>query len=297
MLRKLLRPTNRRIRVVVGLLLAGLFCIQCTQTGAVRSSKFVTTVNGRTVGSHDDALRKKIDRLAREDHIALLELCVDNYDRQYRDYTCTLVKQEVIRGTRKGEQWMAVKFMEKPFSVAMKWLPKTPEGHSLYVPVGDRVLYVEGKHNDQMLVRPSNGILRALVGTQKRPPDGKDAMKNTLRPVNLFGFNRSMKSLLNVYREAKKHGHLKQAFGGYKKVAGREAVVLVRYLPPENDYPAYRTEIFIDVQMLVPVAVFGYGWDGDREPITRYIYKDIRFNVGLTDEDFTPEANDMAEPR
>ena len=36
MLRNLLNPTNRRIRLFVGLLLAGLFCIQCTRSEAIR---------------------------------------------------------------------------------------------------------------------------------------------------------------------------------------------------------------------------------------------------------------------
>ena len=97
-----------------------------------------------------------------------------------------------------------------------------------------------------------------------------------------------------VYRKAKRHGQLKEAFGGYMKVAGRKAIVLVRYLPPKKDYPAHKTEIFIDVQALVPTCVKGYDWDGN---ITgRYIYKNLKFNVGLAGEQFTPEANGMAEP-
>jgi len=294
MLKNWLHPTNRRVRIFVGILLAGLFCIQCTQSVTVGGSKLATTT--------DATATERIEKLAREDHIALLELCLENYDKNYRDYTCTLIKQEVIRGTQKPEQWMNVKFMEKPFSVAMRWLEKTPKGaldndqvKKLYVPMGDRVLYVEGKYDNKMVIRISNPLLRGLLGTQKRPPAGKDAMKNTLRPVSLFGFKRGMTSLLGVYRHAEKKGHLKQEFGGYVKIAGRDAIVLVRYLPAEESYPAKRTEICIDLENLVPIRIRGFDWDG--QCTSRYVYKDVEFNVGLDETSFTPQANDIANPK
>jgi hypothetical protein len=294
MLKKLLHPTNRRVRVIVGVLLAGLFCIQCTQSVSVGGSKLEKNTSAKA--------GTKIETLARENHIALLEMCLENYNKNYRDYTCTLIKQEMIRGTQKPEQWMNVKFVDKPFSVAMKWLTKTPDGalpngqvKKLYVPMGDRILYIEGKYDDKMVIRLSSGLLRGLLGTQKRPPDGKDAMKNTLRPVSLFGFKRGIVSLLDVYRQAEKNGHLKQEFGGYVNIAGRDAIVLLRYLPAKEQYPAQRTEICIDLEKLVPVRIMGFDWDG--KCTSRYVYKDVKFNVGLDQTDFTPKANDIADPK
>jgi len=294
MLKKLLHPTNRRVRVFVGILLSGLFCIQCTQSISVGGSKLEKVSNVTAA--------QKIEELAREDHIALLEMCLDNYNRNYRDYTCTLIKQEVIRGTQKPEQWMNVKFMDKPFSVAMGWLKQTPQGaldngqvKKLYVPMGDRILYIEGKYDNKMVIRISNPLLRGLLGTQKRPPAGKDAMKNTLRPVSMFGFKRSITSLLDVYRHAAKKGHLKQEFGGTVNIAGRDAIVLLRYLPPKEQYPAKRTEICIDLETLVPIRIRGFDWDG--QCTSRYVYKDIKFNVGLDETGFTPKANDIADPK
>jgi hypothetical protein len=294
MLKKLLHPGNRRVRVFAGLLLAGLFCIQCTQSKVVGSSKLEKLSTAKAA--------EKIEKLAREDHIALLEMCLANYDKKYRDYTCTLIKQEIIRGTQKPEQWMNVKFADKPFSVAMQWLNKTPKGalannqvKKLYVPMGDRILYIEGKYDGKMVIRITNPLLRGLLGTQKRPPDGKDAMKNTLRPVSLFGFKRGINSLLDVYRQAAKKGHLKQEFGGYVKIAGRDAIVLVRYLPPKEDYPAKRTEVCIDLETLVPIRIQGFDWDG--QCTSRYVYKDVKFNVGLDKAEFTPKANEIADPK
>jgi len=294
MLKKILHPTNRRVRIFVGILLAGLFCIQCTQPVTGGGSKLDKTSTA-TAG-------EKLEKLAKEDHIAFLEMCLKNYEKNYRDYTCTLIKQEIIRGTQKPEQWMQVKFTEKPFSVAMRWLDKTPAGalddgkvKKLYVPMGDRILYIEGKYDNKMVIRISNPLLRGLLGTQKRPPDGTDAMKNTLRPVSLFGFKRGLTNLLDVYKAAKKKGHLKEEFGGYVNVAGRDAIVLVRYLPAKENYPAKRTEICIDLETLVPIRIRGFDWDG--QCTSRYIYKDVEFNVGLDETAFTPKANDIADPK
>jgi hypothetical protein len=294
MLKKIFNPTNSRVRIFVGLLLAGLFCIQCTQqvTGGGSKLEKASTASGNA----------KLEELAKTDHIALLEMCLKNCEKNYRDYTCTMIKQEVIRGTQKDEQWMKVKFTEKPFSVAMRWLDKTPKGalagdkvKKLYVPMGDRILYIEGKYDNKMVIRISNPLLRGLLGTQKRPPDGADAMKNTRRPVSMFGFKRGINNLLDVYRVAKKKGHLKIDFGGYVNIAGRDTIVLNRYLPPKENYPAKRTEICIDLKTLVPIRIRGFDWDG--QCTSRYVFKDVKFNVGLDETAFTPKANDIADPK
>lgn len=271
----------------VGLLLAVLFCIQCTSSQAVRDSKFVTVIDGQTLGGNSPEVLAKVRKLAQTDHIALLEYCLANYDSRYRDYTCRFFKHEKIGGQLGQEQRIAVKCKESPYSVAMKWVENPPQA--------DRIVYVEGKYGNQMLVRPANAFLRSLVGgTVLRQPDGQEAMESTLRPVNMFGFKRSAKSLLEVYRKAKQAGDLKEEFGGFAKVAGRESIVLVRYLPAKKDYPAHKTLTYVDLEYLVPIGVESFDWDG--KLCFRYIYEDVKFNVGLTSEDFLPKANDMAAP-
>jgi len=286
MLKGILRPTNRRVRLVVGLLIAGLFCIQCSRSEAFRRSRFVVPISGQVIGENDPGVSAEVIQLAKTDHIALLEYCLDSYDQRYRDYTCTLVKQERIDHQVTCEQEISAKCLEHPFGVVLAWTEQT-------APMGDRVLYVEGKWGNQMLVRPK-GLFGKLVGTVMRPPDGAEAMRSTLRPVNQFGFRRSLESLLRVYRQARQAGDLKEAFGGFAEVGGRKAVVVVRYLPPKDDYPSYKTVTFIDLEYLVPTAVEGYDWDNNLT--SRYVFKDISFNVGLTVDDFLPAANDMKAP-
>lgn len=280
-LKRLLRPTNRRVRYLVGCLLVGLFCIQCIPTGQEEGSNVLIA---KSASGDGEAAADKVLELAKTDHIALLESCRRNYDRCYRDYTCTLVKQERIKGALGKEQEIAVKFLHSPFSVAMKWLRNAP--------IGDRILYVEGLHGDKMVVRPKSSLLRMLTGgCVLRKPDGADAMRNTLRPVNYFGFQRGLDELLKVYKAAREAGDLEQAFGGFAEVAGRRTLVLERTLPAKDDYPAHKTLIYVDPEYLLPVCIEGYDWDDKLS--SRYVYKDIRFNVGLSPDDFLPEANGM----
>lgn len=282
---RIFRPTNRRVRLLVGLFLAGLFCIQCTTpTSATRESSLATALEGEIVGRNAPAVLAKVDRLARKDHIALLEFCLANYSGRIRDYTCTFEKQEMLHGRLGKLQTIQVKFKESPFSVVLAWVKNAPQG--------DRVLYVEGLRDNQMIVRPTNGFLRSLTGgSVLREPDGAEAMQSTLRPVNMFGFKRGLENLLEVYRAARDHGELREEFGGYYDVEGRKTVKLVRYLPATRDYPAWRTDVYIDLEYLLPVRIEGYNWD--KKLSSSYTYRDVKFNIGLTDDDFLPEQNDL----
>jgi hypothetical protein len=287
------RQTNWRARVLVGLFLIALYC-QCTQivTTNHEAPPQTIVISGEQIDSTlSESVQHLLD-LANQDHVALLEYCQRHIEANYRDFTCTLIKQERLGSRLDKEQTVEAKFMQKPYSVAMHWVKNAP--------IADRSIYVEGKWNNQMMVRPA-GIL-AFAGPQMRKPDDKDVMKNTLRPINQFGFLCSLESLIEVYVQAKKKGDLACEIGltgpdgqqsVFAEVAGRKTIVLIRTLPAREDYPAKRTEIYIDVDSLVPVLVRGYNWDDQLS--SSYLFTDLKFNVGLTPDDFLPEANGMGE--
>ena len=244
------------------------------------------------IRSTDPPAKRKagLDKLAKSDHIALIESCLADYDALRKSYTCTFVKQERLRGAMGKRQTVSVAFMDSPFSVGMKWI-ENPAG-------GDRVLYVEGKYDGDMLVRPT-GLAVFLISTAKVKPDGPDAMRSTRRPVSLFGFKRAMRGLLAVYSRAKAAGDLKQSCDGYVKLAGRDAIVLVRRLPDSDKYTLDApplTKIYIDLDYLVPVMIEGFSADG-KTLIARYQYKDVNFGAVVTADDFRPEKFDLIEPK
>lgn len=300
LLRKAFRPSNRRVRILVGLLLAGLLVMQVAQsvaTGPTQAGTVKVIEETQIVTSEPDLL-DRLRTLAQTDHLALLELCRKELNKGlYDQYTATFVKQEQIRGKLSAEQYIQVKFMSEPFSVAMKWTKNPPTGNAL--------VYVEGKYPDRngksrMIVQPTSDFLRRLVGgSVRRLPDGPDAMKNTLRPCTMFGFENSLESLIRVYNLARKNGECNEQWGyhdektgrdvKFAEVDGRKCIVLTRFLPRRKEYPAGKTIIFIDLEYLLPLRVIGYDWN-DRF-FCNYEYRDVNFNADLSKEDFTPAAN------
>ncbi|MBI5722945.1 MAG: DUF1571 domain-containing protein [Planctomycetes bacterium] len=273
---------KRLLTMFAGLFfIAGLAAAGCQPPGGpvVPRPQYSTT---RPAGVSDE-----IDRLARTDQIALLEKCLAGCGK-YADYACLFIKQERVGGNVKDPQWVDVRFRAQPFSVAMAWRDKDGDGNRLPLPPGDRLIYIEGQYDGKMLVRPS-GLFRGL--TVKKDPEGDEAMANSLRPVTMFGFERGLKNLLDVYVAAKKTGDLKCSFGGYWKIDGRDSLVLVRDLPQKPGYPAKTTTIFIDAEWLVATKIEATEWDDKFQ--SSYEYRQVRFNVGLKDADFTPESNGM----
>ncbi len=273
-------PSTVWIRLSVGLGLLALICIQCSQpSGVVRSAGLATVAFAEEAPAQPDIA--KLVELAKTDHIALLKLCLENCEQTIQDYTCTFVKRERIKGKTGRAQVIAVKFMDQPFSVAMRWRKNAP--------ISDRCLFVEGEHDGNILLRPK-GLL-SVIGTVRRKPDSKDVMAKTLKPITLFGFRRGLEKMIEVYETADTNGDLVARLAGQMDVSGRPTVVLERLLPVGKDYPAYRTKIYIDTERLIPICIEAWDWDG--ELIGRYIYKDIVFNVGFTSDDFTPKANGL----
>ena len=293
MLKRLFRPTNRRVRWLMGALLVGLFCALYpwpTETTADRpSDSFMIVIDGEALGEVSLDAAAQLEQLARTDHIALLELCLEN-SQQYSDYTLTFIKQERINGALRDQQTVDVAFRRDPFSVAMTWTANAPKG--------DRVLYVEGMWDGQILVRPTNGFFRSVTGGQVlRDPTGSEVMESTLRPITMFGFENSLKNLLAVYRRARQGGDLVEEFGGFGQIGGRDVIILVRKLPASDDYPSAKTITYIDMEYLVPIMIEGYDWTTPESRLMcRYVFQDIQFNMDLPDDRFTPQANDMNNP-
>lgn len=282
MIRRLIaRPSNLHIRLMVGLLLAGLAGYLATQGDAdAVSNDYVRTLDRRHLALNSPEMVDELVRLAKTDHVALLEMSLQQA-RRYEDYRGVFIKQERIDGSLRDEQVIRFRHRVAPFSVAMAWEKNAPRG--------DRILYVHGSNHNEMFVRANIPFLRGMVVS--RDPAGEEVMKNTLNPVTRFGFQRGLDNLIEVYKEADKAGDLRIEFGGFTEVFGAKCVRLLRYLPPKGDYPACLTETHIDIETLLPVCIKGF--DRENKLISKYIYRDLEFNVGLGDDSFTKASNDM----
>jgi hypothetical protein len=221
--------------------------------------------------------------LAKSDPEGFLKLAIKNYNSTVRDYTCVFIKQEFVKGALSKEQKIQVKFREGPFAVFMKWL----ENPGLV----DHVLYVKGLNGNEAMVKPA-GILGFFVRSHvNRPVDGPDAAKVSRRRLDQFGFKNGLQLILEVNELAKKNKDLRFNYSGTGTIDGRPTFIFERYLPDKPCYFDQHVVLHIDQEWLVPVATYCY--DARERLLGKYIYTDVKLNIGLAFKEFTAEACDL----
>ncbi len=223
--------------------------------------------------------RQAIIQLAKSDPVLLLERAKSLYQDNITDYTGTLYKQERIAGKLGTEQLISFKFREKPFSIYMQWQKNA--GRT------DRLLYVEGQNDNKMIVHPTG--LFCWLKSVKRRPRCKQALQTNLYTCDEFGFGRMIERISKIYQQAQSHGDVKKKYLGLDKVDDRECIVIEAALPQKADYPCGRLVMKIDIGYLLPVYIASYDWND--KLISKYIYTDLKFNTGLTEQQFTRKAN------
>jgi len=233
------------------------------------------------VPTEADAPATRLLELAQTDHIALLEWAILRYEQHVQDYQVIFEKQERINNELKPAQKINVKVKEEPYSVLMNWQSKGG-------PI-DKLLYVEGQNDNMMLVHPS-GLL-GFIKSVKKDPTSEQVRRSSRGTPDQFGFYRCMQSLLKVYRQAHEEGDLETAYLGKTEVDGRVCLAVERFLPAGKKYPCARLILEIDEKYIVPTRLSMYDWQDNLLSI--YVYKDIKFNIGIDDLIFTPQANNL----
>ncbi len=195
---------------------------------------------------------------------------------QVENYRAIFHKQERVEGRLLEEETVLLKF-KKPFKVYMKWIEDPYKGREL--------LYVEGWNHNRMTVRDS-GITGML--TVNLDPRGTLAMKGNRHPVTDSGLGHLVKLLKDHIRKGVKEKELDLKKGGEEVLYGRKTRRFEILSPRDKakGYYCYRAVLNLDTEKKVPIKVQLYDW-GDNL-IESYGYEDLRFNVGLTDADFSP---------
>ncbi len=207
-----------------------------------------------------------------------------------KDYTCYLVKRERIDGHLLPSEHMFVKFRAPqetsdasvPFSIYLRFLAPGRMKER-------EVLYVEGENEDEMVVR--KGGRRSPFLTMLIDPNGRMAMRENKYPIHAFGFDNLISRLIEVAQNETQYGefHLQLIEGA--KVDGRSCKVYEFTHPVRRSHFRYHlARIFIDEKLGIPIRYASYDWpeSPDQEPplLEEYTYRDVKLNVGLTDETF-----------
>jgi hypothetical protein len=212
-----------------------------------------------------------------------------------RDYTCLLVKRERIEGDLRDTQYMQARVrtalvqngrVVQPLSVFL-----TFQGPAQIK--GRKVLYVEGRYDNKMLVR--NGGKRFNYITVKVDPNGEAALRESLVPITQIGFASITESLITLIKRDMERDpaarNTKVKFYRNAKINDRVCTrISVLHPQPDPTLEFAEANVFVDDQLHVPIRIEASLWPrapGEAKPLLfEYTYTDLRLNVGLTDDDF-----------
>ncbi len=200
-----------------------------------------------------------------------------------KDYTCTMVSRENVKGKLKEESIVQTKFRVSPFSIYMRWL-SPPELKN------QEVAYMHGKNNNQMRVH-SKGILK-IAGFVSVDVNDPRVLEHSRHTIYEAGIGHLIDHTLRCWETDRKIGRSQMQIAEYD-YDNRRCLRLEAVRPERRpEYYAYRSVIFLDKDSKLPIRHESYDWPRAGGPPTgelleSYSYVDLRFNVGLTDKDFS----------
>jgi hypothetical protein len=285
--------THRRIQVAFGLALAGLCYLELS------TQEYEPIAPSSVVLARPQTPANAVEQLIRDDPLAALIEFRAQHLQDVKDYTCTLVKQELLSSGMSAEQEIDVLFRQEPYSVVFHWVRNAQ--------LANRVIYVKGKwvdedadkaeEREQALCQP--GSLGAVfLKSLKQPIHGTMARQTARRSLDEFGFKRTLDLLIKYCEMAKAQGELALEYRGEAQFEGRPVWVLQRHLPYTGEggkYPDRTADIYVDKEFRVPVAVYCYS-DTEKKPanlLGKYEYRKIHLNAGLGEPEFDPDTYGM----
>jgi len=231
----------------------------------------------------------KADRVAMLMNVVLLEQGRKRLT-EATDYTCNFYKQERLGADLSDGQFIELKMRHKPFSVYMKWI----SGEK-----GRELLYVDGEHDNKMIVHPGGWKAR-LVPAIKLEPDGALAMRESRHPVTMVGLVKLCEEIITRRKVEIERSHpVRCQLIEQEIVNDRPCWCFVSVYLDRKVSEDYRKSVqFIDKEWLLPLCVKNYSWPEEKQKfaddnaldeatlIEHYAYSDLQFNQQLANEDF-----------
>lgn len=218
---------------------------------------------------------------------AVFAAALENYE-EIKDYQCRMTRRERRLGMLGAVQEVDVKFREEPFSVFFHWRKNPGKA--------DKVLYVAGENQGKLMALPI--LIGWLTGPMALDPEGPEARQSSARLITQFGFGNMLRRISRVYEtgELSGGGQFVDSYADGVEVGGRRAVVIERRRvgeQPTDSAVGVKWRFCLDAENLMPIAVTAYNKDDNI--LVEYVFTDIRYNTGLTGDDFTLEAVGMVK--
>jgi len=200
-----------------------------------------------------------------------------------RDYTCVLIKKERLRGVMQPDNVVIMRVRNQPFSVYLRW--QQPKELA-----AQQACYVAGKNEGKMRVH-STGI-PGLVGWVSLDPTDERAKKNSNHTITEAGVGNLLVRYGKAWESEKELSLTRVKIGEYE--FNKRRCIRVETQHPEKPdarFVSYRSVIYFDKELHLPIRVEVYDWprrggDIGGELNEVYSYINLKLNVGLGDETF-----------
>ncbi|MCI0639919.1 MAG: DUF1571 domain-containing protein [Gemmataceae bacterium] len=199
-----------------------------------------------------------------------------------KDYSCTLIKKERVKGALSEDHVISFKFRDQPFSVYMRWLAPGHIG-------GQEVAFVAGRNRNKMRVQ-SKGLLK-VVGFQSIDVNDPRVLEHSRHTILEAGIGNLIEQTIKLWEKEKLLNKTQVKVGEY--TYNNRRCLRIEFTRPErhSDYYCYRSVLFLDKDSKLPIRTENYDWprpggNPGGDLIESYSFVDLRFNVGFRDSDF-----------
>jgi hypothetical protein len=219
--------------------------------------------------------------LCREDPVGALARSLQKYSSEVEGYTCTLIKQERIKGKLRNREVIRCDFRESPFAVKMDWIEGKGRAQTMLYPAGDR--------SDQIAVVPANELARRIAPVATRKLTDPSVREAARYGPDEFGLNKGILRMHTAWGAAKERGALRTRYDGVRPVAeldGKKCHVLYRDCVSPEEEGLTELTVFFDAETLLHVGSILNAGD---DLIAYYYFKDLALNPKFEPGHFSVE--------
>ncbi|MBM3997357.1 MAG: DUF1571 domain-containing protein [Planctomycetes bacterium] len=199
-----------------------------------------------------------------------------------KDYTCTLITQENVKGKLQETSYISLKIKTEPFSVYMRWIGDTKSA-------GQEVAFALGKNNNKMRVK--SNIIKGVLGWHSIDVNDKRVMEHSRHTILEAGIGNMIEQCIAQWEKDRVVGKTKvnvSAASFNNRVCHK--VELTR-LERDPAFYCFRTVIYLEKESKLPIRLENYDWPRPGGPVggetlEQFSYINILWNTGLKDAEF-----------
>ncbi len=231
-----------------------------------------------------------LDDLLKRDPAAFIIKAHEQFKKNVQGYTCTLTKQELVKGTLTSVQEIELRVREKPRMVYMLWRKNEADARrALFI---DDPQYRDKKGVMQARVEPAGSIARLFVSDLMVPIRGGMAESASRRTIDECGFG-PFYALFERYHEQtrrnKQQGPDYLTYAGPGRIDGRATYIFIRHLPytgEKGEYPDARLVMHIEQERLLPVSIYSYADRQEKKLLGSYVFTNVKLNPAFDEAAF-----------